>query len=78
MLGDGLQKLKAEASEDTLVMFTDAYDVILNGNAETITQRFLQEFPKNKVVFGAEPYCWPDKSLANKYPQVCFKILGFF
>jgi hypothetical protein len=65
--------LSAENGEDTLIMFTDAYDVILNGNAETIAQRFLQEFPKNRVVFGAEPFCWPDKSLANKYPQVSFK-----
>lgn len=21
-----------------------------------------------RVVFGAEPFCWPDKSLASKYP----------
>lgn len=51
-------------------MFTDAYDVIVNGDAETIARRFLDEFAESRLVFGAEPFCWPDKSLANKYPQV--------
>jgi hypothetical protein len=44
--------------------------VILNANAKTIIRRFFEEFPDKKIVFGAEPFCWPDKTLANKYPQV--------
>jgi hypothetical protein len=61
-----------DADENTLVLFTDAYDVILNADPETVTRRFLDEFPKSRLLFGAEPFCWPDKSLANTYPQVTF------
>lgn len=61
-----------DEDEDALVMFTDSYDVILNADASTITQRFQDEFQDKHVVFGAEPFCWPDKTLANKYPQVNF------
>lgn len=35
-------------------------------------RRFAQEFPDYRVVFSAEPFCWPDKSLAPKYPIVTF------
>ena len=53
--------------EHDVVLFTDAYDVIYNTGIEEITRRYLGF--KKKVVFSAEQYIWPDKSLADKFPQ---------
>ena len=39
-----------------------SYDVIFTANAETILKKFLK-FDAN-LVFSAEDFCWPDKSLA--------------
>ena len=66
ILKDKLKEWKDET--DTVVMFTDAYDVILTANSETILEKFL-DFDC-KVVFAAEPYLWPDLSLEKYYPQV--------
>ncbi|KAI6647973.1 Procollagen-lysine,2-oxoglutarate 5-dioxygenase 3 [Oopsacas minuta] len=52
---------------NTVIMFTDAYDVILTANAETILKKFL-EF-ECKLVFAAEPFLWPDLGLERYYPQ---------
>ena len=54
--------------EDLIIMFTDSYDVLLLGNQENILSTF-HKFDAN-VVFGAENFCWPDKSLKDKYPEV--------
>ena len=64
ILKEKLEEWKDEP--DTVVMFTDAYDVILTANAETILEKFL-DFDC-KVVFAAEPYLWPDLSLERYYP----------
>uniref|UniRef100_A0A914QQ26 procollagen-lysine 5-dioxygenase n=1 Tax=Panagrolaimus davidi TaxID=227884 RepID=A0A914QQ26_9BILA len=58
--------------ENTVILFVDAYDVIISASPETILRRFLIEFPDTRILFGAEPYCWPDQSLAPKYPLVTF------
>uniref|UniRef100_A0A7E4UXT6 procollagen-lysine 5-dioxygenase n=1 Tax=Panagrellus redivivus TaxID=6233 RepID=A0A7E4UXT6_PANRE len=57
---------------NTIVMFIDAYDVLILEDPITILRRFLLEFPTAKILFGAEPYCWPDSTLAPKYPLVTF------
>ena len=54
--------------ENLIVMFTDSYDVLLLGNQENILSTF-HKFDA-RVVFGAENFCWPDKSLKDKYPDV--------
>ena len=54
--------------EDMLIMFTDSYDVLLLGNQHSIISTF-KKFDAN-VVFGAENFCWPDKGLKDKYPEV--------
>ncbi len=56
--------------EDTIILFADSYDVILNAPAEEILSRFRKHFADARVVFSAEGFCWPDKSLAVKYPVV--------
>ncbi|MDB4435697.1 glycosyltransferase family 25 protein [bacterium] len=53
--------------DSDVVLFTDAYDVIYNADIQEITRRYLGF--KKKVVFSAEQYIWPDKSLADKFPQ---------
>ncbi|XP_017754981.1 PREDICTED: procollagen-lysine,2-oxoglutarate 5-dioxygenase 1 isoform X1 [Eufriesea mexicana] len=51
----------------TIVIFTDSYDVIyLSGLAE-IVNRFKSM--NTRVLFAAEGNCWPDKWLASKYPR---------
>lgn len=54
--------------KDKIVLFTDGYDVIFVKNMDYIIQKF--EKSGAKVLFSAEPYCWPDKNLASKYPEV--------
>ena len=53
---------------DTVIMFTDAYDVILTTTADKILEKFL-EF-ECKIVFAAEPYLWPDLGLERYYPKI--------
>ncbi|KAL3068846.1 hypothetical protein niasHT_032971 [Heterodera trifolii] len=58
--------------EDLILLFIDAYDVILNADSDTILRKYLSFFPENRIVFGAEPFCWPDRTLAPQYPPVVF------
>ncbi|CAH2272451.1 procollagen-lysine,2-oxoglutarate 5-dioxygenase 3 [Pelobates cultripes] len=59
---------KYHEQEDLVVMFVDSYDVILAGSPIELLWKF-QQFD-HKVVFSAEGFCWPDWSLAEKYPTV--------
>ena len=54
--------------ENLILMFTDAYDVIFNGNSEAILEAF-HSFKAN-IIFGAEHFCWPRSDLAEEYPKV--------
>lgn len=51
---------------DKIVLFTDGYDVVLLGTSDQIVEQF--KMMDARIVFSAEPYCWPDESLADKYP----------
>uniref|UniRef100_A0A8D8WHN7 procollagen-lysine 5-dioxygenase n=1 Tax=Cacopsylla melanoneura TaxID=428564 RepID=A0A8D8WHN7_9HEMI len=57
-----------EIADDLIILFTDSYDVIIDGSTNEILERF-NSFDA-KIVFGAEKFCWPDTSLYNKYPEV--------
>lgn len=64
--------LKKELEEhkdkpNLVILFTDAYDVIFTGDDKEILAKF-NEFDA-KIVFGAEGFCWPKESLAEKYPE---------
>lgn len=50
------------------VFLTFSYDVIFLGDLSAIVGRFLDTGAR--VLFSAEAYCWPDKSLAAHYPPV--------
>jgi len=63
-------ELKTRNNDDknTMMMFTDSYDVILAAGADTI----LGQYDKmgGGVIFGAENFCWPDINLKDKYPTI--------
>lgn len=50
-----------------VVLFTDAYDVFYADSLFNIIGRYLGF--KKQAVFSAERYCYPDNSLANRYPE---------
>ena len=51
-----------------IVMFVDGYDVVINDTQDELVNRFKQ-FGAD-VVFGAEPPCWPDETIADQFPEV--------
>ncbi|XP_050309615.1 procollagen-lysine,2-oxoglutarate 5-dioxygenase isoform X2 [Anthonomus grandis grandis] len=57
-----------EGSEEKIVVFTDSYDVIFLGQLSEIIRRFKDTGAR--VLFGAEPFCWPNVELAPQYPEV--------
>jgi hypothetical protein len=59
---------KWQEDEGLVVMFVDSYDVVLTMGPDQILQKFL-DFDC-RLVFSAESFCWPDVSLASKYPRV--------
>lgn len=54
--------------KDTMVMFTDSYDVVISVGKEAL----LAQYDKMEagILFGAENFCWPDQSLRESYPEV--------
>lgn len=69
LLKEELEKHKDD--KDKIIVFTDAYDVLFNGDAEQILARF-REFDA-RVLFSAEGFCWPDSSLSTQY-DYCFML----
>ncbi|XP_071946105.1 procollagen-lysine,2-oxoglutarate 5-dioxygenase 1-like isoform X2 [Antedon mediterranea] len=59
---------KYKDEPDTIVLFTDSYDVIFLGGLKEIVRKF-KDLNCN-LVFGAENYIWPDTSLRHSYPKV--------
>ena len=53
--------------ERDLVIFTDAYDIFYATDIDTIVCRYNEM--KARVVMGAEKVCWPDASIADKFPE---------
>lgn len=53
---------------DTIVIFTDGYDVMFLSNINLIQTTFVNT--GYRILFGAEAACWPDKSLSEDYPTV--------
>ncbi|SPP77043.1 procollagen-lysine,2-oxoglutarate 5-dioxygenase [Drosophila guanche] len=66
LLRKAIEPLKDE--QDTIVLFTDSYDVIITATIEEIVELFKKS--KAKLLFSAEKYCWPDSSLTDAYPEV--------
>ena len=61
------QKLESLKEKGYLVvMFTDAYDILIFDNEQQILKTF-KSFDA-RIVFGAEYYCNPVKSIAERFP----------
>ncbi|XP_063742774.1 procollagen-lysine,2-oxoglutarate 5-dioxygenase 1 isoform X2 [Eleginops maclovinus] len=65
LLKKALQDMK---NEDTVILFTDSYDVVFSSGPKELLKKFQQA--KHKVVFSSESLIWPDRHLENKYPHV--------
>ncbi len=64
-----LQKfLKSYKGNCKYIVFSDCYDVIALQNPKILFQKYKNYF-NNKIVFSAEKFCWPDKTLSDKYPK---------
>ena len=62
-----LKRYLQDISTNKLIIFTDSYDVICNNHVQFLLEKYKENF-SGKIVFGAETSCWPDESLAEKYP----------
>ena len=54
--------------KNTIVMFNDAYDVLLFKGENDILKSFMNF--KARIVFGAEIFCTPNEDLSSKYPSL--------
>ncbi len=57
-----------ELLDESIVLFTDAYDVSYFGNKEEVLSTYA-EF-STPVVFGGEKYCNPDPGRKREYPSI--------
>tara|TARA_Y100000004_G_scaffold135629_1_gene153506 strand:- start:193 stop:2382 length:2190 start_codon:yes stop_codon:yes gene_type:complete len=62
-----LKQTIKDLPNETLVVFTDGYDVLYNEGLNKLIKNF-KTF-NTKVLFGAETSCWPDESLKSEYPE---------
>ncbi|MBL0743045.1 glycosyltransferase domain-containing protein [Chryseolinea lacunae] len=56
-----------DVNSDEIVLFTDGYDSLLMSDEYEIMYKFKQA--KTDLLFSAESFCYPDKSLAQQYPK---------
>ncbi|XP_064641909.1 procollagen-lysine,2-oxoglutarate 5-dioxygenase 1-like isoform X4 [Lineus longissimus] len=59
---------KYQDRKDLIIMFVDSYDVVLTAEYKEILKQFKKS--ESRVIFSAEGFCWPDLSLAERYPLV--------
>lgn len=52
--------------KDELILFSDGYDAIFLAGEGEIMEKFSRF--NSDLVFSAEANCWPDESLASRYP----------
>ncbi|KAJ2954356.1 hypothetical protein O0L34_g2618 [Tuta absoluta] len=62
------EMMKDQANKDTIILFTDSYDVMFLGDMNSILSKF-RSFENTKVLFSAEQFCWPEAQLAFQYPK---------
>ena len=61
LLNEYINKL----DENDIILFSYSYDVVFLSGENEILEKY-NIFDKN-IVIAAEKYCWPDKSVANKF-----------
>uniref|UniRef100_A0A336MPH5 procollagen-lysine 5-dioxygenase n=1 Tax=Culicoides sonorensis TaxID=179676 RepID=A0A336MPH5_CULSO len=65
LLKDALKPFKND--EETIVLFTDAYDIIFTSSLSEIVEKFKKT--EARVLISAENLLWPDLTLKDKYPK---------
>ena len=55
----------SNCNPEDLLLFTDAWDVLVFGTKEEIIERY-KKFNKS-IVFNAEKFCWPDEARKSEY-----------
>ena len=60
-----------ELKEEQIILITDSYDVIMSSNSKEIIEKY-KKFNKD-IVFASESCCWPNKNIAQNYPQITGK-----
>ena len=55
--------------ENKLIIVTDTFDLFPVGTKEEILHKFHKICDPAKILCSAEVYCWPQKNLADKYPN---------
>ena len=66
LLRAALDGLVAGGQADTLVMFSDSYDVFMAAGPQAIAEAFVSYGVD--VLFSAERWCWPERKLEARYP----------
>ena len=58
-------------TDERLLIFSDCYDAVVSGSPDQVIEKFLtvQKNTGCDVMFSAEAICWPDKSIANQFPD---------
>lgn len=73
LLKEELSTWDINTLHSTMLLFTDSYDVLINSTQNNILKCYYEAMTKYKkhncVLFSAEKTCWPDSSLAYKYPK---------
>lgn len=60
-----LKEYLTTQDDDTIILFTDSYDVVFSGGPKDV----LKNWDGEGVLFTAEKTCWPDTNLIEKYPN---------
>ena len=67
LLKKELHTWDTEKLKNTLLLFSDSYDVINLSSESEIIQKY-NRISKMSILFSAEKICWPDKTLKKYYP----------
>ena len=63
---EGIKKLNPTQK---YVIFVDSRDVIFYRGVDEILEKIETHYPNLQVLFNGETNCYPDKSIADKYPN---------
>lgn len=59
-----------ENMDNRLIILCDTFDIFILASKEEIIEKFNKLCDKDHVLFSSEVFCWPEKSLAQHYPEV--------
>lgn len=62
-----VRKWLSEIPHNDIVMFVDGFDTWIDQPLKEIESRYLNY--NKEVIFSAESTCWPDSSIAHKFPE---------